>query len=63
MGSNDRQMIRDGNARHVFNTPDWISSYTARLDFFLGDNWPAQGREGFLGWRFLRWRTRPMMLT
>ncbi len=35
MGSNDRQMIRDGNNRLVFNTPDWITAYTARLDALL----------------------------
>jgi uncharacterized protein len=32
LGSNDRQSIRDGNFRYVFNTPDWIKAYQAQMD-------------------------------
>jgi uncharacterized protein len=35
IGLNDRQEIRNGNIRYVFNTPDWIKSYQANTDAML----------------------------
>jgi hypothetical protein len=37
LGSNDRQMIRSGNARHAFNTPGWIAAYKAQIDKLLNE--------------------------
>jgi uncharacterized protein len=42
MGANDRQMIRAGNLRHGFNTPDWIAAYKAQVDKLL-DQLEASG--------------------
>jgi uncharacterized protein len=35
IGSNDRQSIRSGDLRYVFNTPDWLSAYKAKIDQLL----------------------------
>ena len=35
MGVNDRQTIRDGNARYNFGSPDWIAAYTKQVDRML----------------------------
>ncbi len=35
IGANDRQMIRAGNLRFAFNTPDWIAAYNAQTDRVL----------------------------
>ena len=35
MGANDRQSIRDGDFRLVFNTPEWTSAYKAKIDKLL----------------------------
>jgi hypothetical protein len=35
LGTNDRQMIRSGNERYAFNTPNWLSLYEKRLDALL----------------------------
>ena len=37
LGSNDRQMIRSGNLRFAFNTPDWIPAYKAQMDRLLDE--------------------------
>ncbi len=42
LGTNDRQMIRAEPMRFAFNTPQWISAYTARTDRILD----ALGRAG-----------------
>lgn len=35
LGSNDRQMIKDGNLRYVFGTPEWADAYGKRTDRIL----------------------------
>lgn len=35
IGVNDRQMIRDGNVRYAFGSPDWLTSYTRQVDRLL----------------------------
>jgi uncharacterized protein len=35
LGANDRQAIREGDFRLVFNTPEWIAAYEARIDELL----------------------------
>src|SRR3990170_3917045 len=35
IGANDRQAIREGDFRLVFNTPEWIAAYEARIDELL----------------------------
>jgi hypothetical protein len=35
IGVNDRQTIRDGNARYNFGSPEWISAYTRQVDRML----------------------------
>ena len=35
MGANDRQQIRDGNARHAFGSPGWTDAYRRQLDRML----------------------------
>ena len=35
LGSNDRQSIRDGDFRYVFNTPEWLAAYKAKTDQLL----------------------------
>lgn len=35
LGANDRQMIRDGNARYNFGSPDWVSAYNRQIDRML----------------------------
>jgi hypothetical protein len=35
LGANDRQTIREGDFRLVFNTPEWTAAYEARLDRLL----------------------------
>ena len=35
LGANDRQAIREGDFRLVFNTPEWKAAYEARIDEFL----------------------------
>lgn len=35
LGANDRQSIRSGEFRYVFNTPDWITAYRAQTDQLL----------------------------
>lgn len=35
MGANDRQTIRDGNARHAFGSPGWVDAYRRQLDRML----------------------------
>jgi uncharacterized protein len=35
LGANDRQSIRSGDFRHVFNTPDWLAAYKAQTDQLL----------------------------
>jgi hypothetical protein len=35
IGSNDRQSIRAGDFRYVFNTPDWLAAYRAQTDRLL----------------------------
>ena len=35
LGSNDRQSIRAGDFRFIFNTPDWIAAYRAKVDKLL----------------------------
>ena len=35
VGLNDRQEIRDGNVRHVFRAPEWVTRYEARIDRLL----------------------------
>ena len=37
LGANDRQMIRSGNERHVFDSPGWIAAYTAQMDKLLDE--------------------------
>lgn len=37
LGINDRQMIRDGNFRYVFNTPEWIDTYRTQVDMLLDE--------------------------
>ncbi len=37
LGINDRQMIRDGNLRYVFNTPEWIEAYRTQIDMLLDE--------------------------
>ena len=37
LGTNDRQMIRSGNARHAFNSPGWIAAYHAQMDKLLDE--------------------------
>jgi uncharacterized protein len=36
VGLNDRQGIRDGNARYVFKSPEWVKAYEASIDRVLG---------------------------
>lgn len=36
LGANDRQMIRSGNERLAFSTPDWIAAYKRQADRVLG---------------------------
>lgn len=35
LGANDRQAIRDGDFRLLFNTPEWKAAYEARIDELL----------------------------
>lgn len=35
LGANDRQGIRDGQARLAFNSPEWIAAYMTRTDLIL----------------------------
>ena len=35
LGANDRQAIREGDFRLVFNTPEWTAAYEARIDELL----------------------------
>jgi hypothetical protein len=35
IGVNDRQMIRDGNVRYAFNSPEWIEAYAKQMDRVL----------------------------
>ena len=35
LGANDRQVIRDGDNRYDFGTPEWTASYTAQADRLL----------------------------
>ena len=35
LGSNDRQMIRDGSMRHEFGTPEWTEAYTRQANLLL----------------------------
>jgi uncharacterized protein len=35
LGVNDRQEIREGNARYPFKSPNWIKGYTANIDRLL----------------------------
>jgi uncharacterized protein len=42
IGANDRQMIRAGNARYAFNTPEWIAAYSVQMDRLL-DTLKASG--------------------
>ena len=35
IGANDRQAIREGDFRLVFNTPEWTAAYEARIDELL----------------------------
>jgi hypothetical protein len=35
IGINDRQMIREGNLRHAFGSPEWLKSYARQLDRVL----------------------------
>ena len=35
LGANDRQAIREGDFRLVFNTPEWKAAYEARIDELL----------------------------
>jgi uncharacterized protein len=35
MGANDRQAIREGDFRLVFNTPEWTAAYEAKIDELL----------------------------
>jgi hypothetical protein len=35
IGANDRQMIRDGNFRYPFNSPEWVNAYKSRVDAVL----------------------------
>lgn len=35
LGANDRQSIRSGDFRYVFNTPDWLAAYRAQTDQLL----------------------------
>lgn len=35
IGVNDRQMIRDGNMRYAFGTPEWTAAYTTQMDRVL----------------------------
>jgi uncharacterized protein len=37
IGSNDRQMIRSGNERLVFNSPVWVEAYKAQVDRLLDE--------------------------
>ena len=36
LGSNDRQSIRVGDFRYIFNTPDWLAAYKAQTAALLG---------------------------
>ena len=60
LGSNDRQMIKDGNLRHAFGTPEWAAAYGKQtdriLDILAGSGaavfWvslPPMGDAGFRG--------------
>lgn len=35
LGSNDRQMIRDGNMRYEFGTPEWTTTYAMQVNLLL----------------------------
>lgn len=35
LGANDRQMIRDGELRYDFNTPEWTAAYKKQVDRLL----------------------------
>jgi hypothetical protein len=35
LGANDRQAIRSGDFRLVFNTPEWVAAYKAKIDSLL----------------------------
>lgn len=35
LGANDRQSIRSGDLKYVFNTPDWLTAYKAQTDRLL----------------------------
>jgi uncharacterized protein len=35
LGANDRQAIREGDFRLVFNTPEWTAAYEAKIDELL----------------------------
>lgn len=35
LGSNDRQMIKDGNFRHAFGSPEWPAAYGRQVDRIL----------------------------
>ncbi len=35
MGANDRQSIKSGDFRYVFNSPEWITAYKAQTDALL----------------------------
>lgn len=35
LGANDRQMIRDGDTRYDFGTPEWTAAYTKQVNLLL----------------------------
>jgi hypothetical protein len=35
LGANDRQMMRSGNMRYAFNSPEWVEAYKAQVDMLL----------------------------
>lgn len=49
MGSNDRQQTRDGNMRHAFNSPEWITAYKAQIDRLLDELLDSGARVYWVG--------------
>lgn len=44
LGANDRQMIRSGNMRYDFGTPEWTAAYTSQANLMLDQLAAAKAR-------------------